>query len=305
MLDWSSLRGRLIRWVAGAAACVALSTTAGGTASAQEIEPNEFVPAPAGVNLAIGYYLYGHNEDYNIAKGPTIKKSGLEVNVGIARLVHYFDVAGHPAGIQVLEAFGSESAGHIGSTSLGSAFGASNTILSAFIWPYASTEKKQYLIIAGFILPPVGTYDKYAALNLASAFGYQGWSGDVQLGWDQGIGDHFSYDVSVDFRAFGDTTAPGGLRNTKDNDYRFQAWANWNWTRAFQTSIGYEGFIGGEGQTNGVFNGSKSENERVRAAASLFVAPNAQILLEVNHEFVSVGGFKQTFGATGRVVYIF
>lgn len=37
----------------------------------------------------------------------------------------------------------------------------------------------------------------------------------------------------------------------------------------------------------------------------MFIAPNAQLLVEVNHDFVAVGGFKQTIGATGRVVFIF
>ncbi len=301
--------GPASRWAVRAAFCFAVLVAGARMAAAQEIEPNEFVPAPDGTNLAIGYYVYGHNDGYSVAHGPTVKNSGLEVNIGIARYVHFTYVGGHPAGFQILEAFGSESAGHIDGQGLGSTFGGSNPALSAFIWPYANVEKKEYLIVAGFVYPPVGSYDKYAGLNAAGLLsGSNGWAGDVQLGWDQGIGEHFSYDASVDVRGYGDTTGPsriGSLRSHRNPDFRLQAWANYNWTRAFQTSIGWESLLGGTGYTNQIQNGTKSEFERIRAAAALFVAPNAQVLLEVNHDFVAVGGFKQTIGATGRVVYIF
>ena len=75
-------------------------------AGAQEIEPYEFVVLPAGTNLAIGYYVYGHDTDFNIAGGPTIKDSGVEVNLFVARYVHYTSVLGYPAGFQIYQAFG-------------------------------------------------------------------------------------------------------------------------------------------------------------------------------------------------------
>ncbi len=295
----------LRRWLAGAAACWLLSVGGVAIASAQEIEPNEFVPAPDGTNVVLGYYEYQHDTNFNVARGPTIKGSGLEVNVGVARYVHLDYIAGMPAGVQAIEVFGSESDGHIGSTRLGSAFGASNVALSAFIWPYASVAKKEYFVVTGFVYPPVGTYDKNSAVNLAGAQSGTGWTGDFQLGWDQGIGEHFSYDLGFDGRFYGDVTSPGGLRTKQDPDFRLQAWFNYNWTRAFQSSIGWESILGGTATTNGFPNGNKSEFERLRVASSLFVSPRAQVLLELNHDFVNVGGFNQAFGATARVLYVF
>ncbi len=303
------LLGSIGRWAVRGAFCCALVTAGARIAAAQEIEPNEFVPAPDGTNIAIAYYVYGHNDSFNLARRSTIRNSALEVNIGIARYVHYAYIGGHPAGFQILEAFGSESGGHIGAQNLGSTFGASNPALSAFIWPYANVEKKQYLVFTGFLYPPVGSYDKYAGLNVAGALsGSYGWVGDVQVGWDQGIGEHFSYDASIDVRGFADTTGPsprGSVNTHKNPDFRLQFWANYNWTRAFQTSIGWESILGGTAYTNRIQNGTKSEFERIRAAASMFVAPNAQLLVEVNHDFVAVGGFNQAIGATGRVVFIF
>ena len=56
---------------------------------------------------------------------------------------------------------------------------------------------------------------------------------------------------------------------------------------------------------NGIFAGSKTEEQRLRANAALFVTPRLQTMLELNHDVKVVGGFKQDFGTTLRVVYVF
>jgi hypothetical protein len=320
----------LERWVFVAIVCLSF-LAAGGTATAQEIQPNEFVPLPAGTNIILGYYFYGHNSGFNLKGGPSAKDSGLEVNIPLARYVHFTSLFGMPAGFQIYQAFGSESGGHIGPEGLGSAFGASNPALSAFIWPYANVAKKQYFVITGFIYPPIGTYDKNSALNLASALSNSiGWAGDVQFGWDHGIGDHFSYDLAFDVRAYGDTTGPfppppsagflGSQVTSKNPEFRLQAWANWRFNPVFQAAIGWESLLGGAAYAGG--NGAlsaetgglipskgvlvgKSERERLRVAGSMFLSPRSQVLLELNHDFVAIGDFRQVFGATARFFYIF
>ena len=295
----SALARRLLQLGLG----VLLAMGAATRARAQEIEPYEFTPLPAGTNLAIGYYVYGHNTDFNIARGPTIKDSGLEVNIGVARYVHFIDIAGHPAGFQVIQPFGSESAAHIDGERVGSAFGAQNIQLSAFIWPYVNTATKTNVNLTGFIYPPTGTYDRRSPINV----GDNRWRGDVQLGLTQGITENLAFDASFDVQFYGDNTEyfPGNTRLSQDPTYRAQIWANWRWNPAFTTSLGYEGFFGGSQQLNGFFNGSKTEEQRIRANAALFVTPRIQTMLELNHDVKVVGGFKQDFGTTLRVVYVF
>jgi len=287
----------------GALVCLLLTIGSVTRAGAQEIEPYEFVPLPAGTNLILGYYVYGHNTDFNIARGPTIKGSGLEVNVGLVRYVHYFDVAGHPAGVQFIQGFGALSGGHIGRQSLNNTFGAQDTTLSAFIWPYVNTATKTNVITAGFINPPIGSYDSRNALNL----GGNRWRGTIELGLSQGLSENLAFDAAVDVQFYGDNDSyvPGSRRLSQDPTYRAQLWANWRWSPAFTTSIGYEGFFGGSQQVNGIFDGSKTEIQRIRANAALFVTPRIQTMLELNHDVHVVGGFKQEFGATVRVLYVF
>lgn len=287
----------------GGLVCLLLTMGAATRVGAQEIEPYEFVPLPAGTNLAVGYYVYGHNTEFNVARGSTIKDSGVEINVGIARYVHYVDIAGHPAGFQIIQAFGSLSAAHIDGQRLGSAFGAQNTTLSAFIWPYVNTASKTNVILVGFVDPPVGTYDKRSAINL----GDNRWRGDVQIGLSQGLTDNLAFDAAFDVQFYGDNDSyiPGNRRLSQDPTYRAQLWANWRWNPAFSTSLGYEGFFGGSQQVNGRFAGTKTEVQRLRANAALFLTPRLQTMLELNHDVKVVGGFKQDIGATLRVLYVF
>ena len=295
--------GLALRFALGAVVCAGLAVCSAGRAAAQEIEPYEFVPLPAGTNLAIAYYIYGHDTEFDVYKGPTLKNSKLEVNVGIGRYVHYVEILGHPAGFQILQPFGSESGGNVGGERLGSAFGAQSTILSAFIWPYVNTATKTDVITTAFLYPPDGTYDVHSALNL----GDNRWRGDIQVGVSQGFGDHIGVDLEFDAQFYGDSSNsyPGGQYLKQDPTYRVQVWANYRWTPAFTTSIGYEGFFGGVQKLDGLLDGNKTDEQRIRANAALFVTPRLQTMLELNHDVSVSGGFKQDFGATVRVVYVF
>ena len=293
----------LASFAAGGLLCLALAIAGAGSARSQEIEPYEFVSAPAGTNLVLGYYDYGHGTEYNFSKGPTIKNSGVEINIAVARYVHFFDLGGHPAVVQFEQPFGSLSGAHIDGQSLGSAFGAQDTFFGAAFWPYASQANKTYLVTNFFVYAPDGGYDPHALINL----GDNRWSGNLQIGLSKGIGDHFSFDATFDATLYASNTNafPGGRTLTEDPTYRGQIWLNWAWSRAFFTSVGWEGLFGGAQQVNGFATGATAEEQRIRAAAGLYLSTRSQVLLEVNHDVQHTGNFKQDFGLVARVAYIF
>ena len=295
--------GSVLRLVGGGLLCAGMIAGSANLAAAQEIQPYEFTPLPSGSNLAIGYYVYGHNTEFNVSGGPTFKNSKLEANLGVGRYVHYIDVAGHPAGFQLIQIFGSLSGANVGGQSLGSAFGAQNLALSAFIWPYVNTATKTNFNTTVYIYPPTGTYDPRAPLNV----GDNRWRGDIQLGLTQGLGERIAFDASFDVQLYGDNdnAFPRGSRISQDPTYRLQFWANYRWTPAFTTAIGYEGFFGGDQQENGFRTGNKTDEHRIRANAALFITPKLQTMVELNHDVAYSGGFKQDFGAQLRVLYAF
>ncbi len=299
-----SAAGPLLRAVLTGLVCSGFAIGLSDPAAAQEIEPYEFTPLPAGTNLAIGYYIYGHNTEFNVANGPTIRNAKLEVNLANARYVHFFNpVAGMPVGIQVFQVFGSESGANIGGQRVGSAFGAQNLALSAFVFPYVNTATKTNTNITAFLYPPTGTYDRNSAINL----GDNRWRGDIQLGLTQGFGEHIGVDLEFDAQFYGDNNQsfPRGTRLTQDPTYRVQVWGNYRWSPAFTTSIGYEGFFGGDQRVNTRLDGNRTDEHRIRANAALFVTPKVQTMLELNHDLSVTGGFRQDFGAIVRVLYAF
>ena len=307
-------------WPVRLAACAAIVLGSAGIASAQEIEPHEFVPAPDGTSINLGYFVYGDNTKYVTPSGENVSNSHAQLYDGVERFVHYDYLFGHPAGFQLIESFGSLNDPTVGGDHLGTAGGASNVDLSAFFWPIANFQKRQYLVIAAFLYPPVGTYDKNRAVNYATLYqasGEYNWTGDVQVGWDQGITEHFSYDIGVDGRFFGETTGPlspgsgipVSVLTHHNADFRAQVWLNYDINRAMTASVGYEGFFGGldyfSSALTGTVDTGKSNEQRLRAAFSMFVSPRAQVVLEVNHDVARTGGFQQTFGLLLRGLYIF
>jgi len=297
---------------------VALLLGSAGIASAQEIEPNDFLPLPDGTNVNLGYFVYGHMGSFVTPDGTNVPSSSANAFIGVERFAHYQYMFDHPAGFLVAQAFGSLSNPTVGGMNLGSVTGASNFNLAGFFWPYADFEGKQYLVIGAYLYPPTGTHNRDRPLNFAALYqpnGESNWTGDLQIGWEHGIGEQFSYDVAFDARFFGDTTGPIqpgiplSVKTYHDPDYRMQVWFNWEWTRALRTAIGYQGFFGGldhfSTPLTGTVNTGKSFEQRLRGAVTLFLSPQIQTVLEVNGDVARTGGFKQTIGTTLRFSYFF
>lgn len=311
---------RTANWLASLLMGAALLLGSTGIAFAQEIEPNDFTPVPDGTNINLAYFSFGHLGAYDQTDGSNIPGSGGNAFIGVERFVHYDYLFGHPAGLQLFTGFGSISDPIVGGTNLGTATGVSNVSLSGFFFPYANFERKEYLIVAGFLYPPTGTYDKNKLVNFANQYqpgGQYNWTGDVQIGWQHSVGNHFSYDVAFDARFFGDTTGPiqpgSGIplsvTTHHNNDYRLQLWLNWKWTPALRTAIGYEGWFGGldyfDTPLTGTVHTGSSFEQRLRGAVVIWLSPRLQTVLEINGDVARAGGFRQTVGTELRIAYIF
>ncbi len=309
---------RALLKLAGAAVAIAsltvLQVVGAQRASAQLINPNEYVTLPAGTNLFLGYYFFGTLNDFNQKPLGTDKNSHLETNLGVARYVHFFDVGGYTAVLQVYQPFGLESNAKIFGDEPKNAFGAVNTILGATIWPVSNTATKTYLGLSGFLNVPDGTYNENQTQNL----GDNRWSGVVQVGGNQGIGTRLSVDLVLDATFYGDNDkfspipgiVPANLTLRQQTSYRVQTFLNYNINPAARVSIGFEGQYGGVQSFAGLPTGPlptglKTEFDRLRLDGSLFLSPTWQLLAEINHDVRAIGGFKQEFGLTFRVLKIF
>ena len=157
--------GRAIAWSLLLAAGGAMLLGSAGIASAQEIMPNDFFPAPDGTNVNLGYFVYGHQGSFVTPNGTNIPNSSANAFIGVERFARYQYLFGHPAGFLVAQAFGSFSNPTVGGTNLGTATGASNFNIAGFFWPYANFERKEYLVVGAYLSPPTGTYNKNQPIN--------------------------------------------------------------------------------------------------------------------------------------------
>jgi hypothetical protein len=147
--------------------------------------------------------------------GTNVPNSSANAFIGVERFAHFQYLFDHPAGFLVAQAFGSLSNPTVGGMNLGSVTGASNFNLAGFFWPYADFEGKQYLVIGAYLYPSTGTHNRDRPLNFAALYqpnGESNWTGDLQIGWEHGVGDQFSYDVAFDDIA---RTKAGGWFQTR------------------------------------------------------------------------------------------
>ncbi len=290
------------RWALGGAAAMALALGVAHHASAQSIEPSDLVPAPAGTNVVLGYYLFNHYNGDNVASGPaghtTTVSASFNDNLFIERYVHFFALGDTPAGFQLVSVNGFQN-GTIDGANVNTS-GQVNSVFAVFAWPGANTANKIYPFAGLYIYPPINNFGSNGAGP---------WSGAVQLGINKGFGDNFSFDFDEYTTFFGETTG-GGARTSTNPNFTLQIWANWNWTPQIETSIGWQSHFGGDGTTVNTTTGtgsvfSGSQQEEIRGWVSYFFLPQAQVGIEVNHDFVDVNGAKNQIGILLRALYIF
>jgi hypothetical protein len=212
--------------------------------------------------------------------------------------VHFFALGDTPAGFQLVAVNGFQN-GSIGGSNVDTS-GEANTLFAVFAWPGANTATKTYPFAGLYIYPPVNNFGSNGAGP---------WRGAVQLGLNKGIGDNLSFDFTEYTTFFGESTG-GGSRVTTNPTFTLQGWANWNWTPQIETSIGWQSNFGGDGTSVNTTTGtgttlSSSQGQEIRGWISYFFLPQAQVGLEINHDFVDVNQAKNQIGLLFRALYIF
>jgi hypothetical protein len=284
--------------------CAVMAALLSGQAKALELEPEEFVTAPAGTTALLGYAIYSHHDKLVPVSGPALDDgTSLDLKLGIARLAHYFDIGGTLALVEVLQPFGSLANAQINGRKLKASSGLGDTIVAAAVWPINDKDKQTYFGVTLYVTAPTGKYEKTAPINLGgNRFVY-----NPQIALSQGLGKRWSFDLTADLLLYGknrEAGAGGTQRLSQSNSVQMQAFLNHKWSNGINTSIGYQGLRGGKQRLDGVDNGTRTRFDEVRFVASKFVAPKFQLMGEVNRQFNVRGGFRQDVGLLIRALYV-
>ena len=287
-----------------------------GTTPCQAIDyqPFDFVPAPPGTLMMMGYYEFGtRNELNNTITGTFKDHTGLTSQIGIFRPLYYNEIFQHPYLLEFLLPFGSLYNGKISNQDLNSAFGVSDPILSATFWPISRPEQKTWFSISDWLSVPIGTYNKNQALNL----GANRWQNDVQLDLTQGFFKKYTIDIATDWIAYGNNNNAGNGNQTltQNATANLYIWFSYDISDMMRrvmpelgngsVSVGYAGTWGGVQRIDGLNTGSKTEENQIRFTYEQFVAPTWQTLISFNHDINVTGQFKQNFGLIFRLTKVF
>jgi hypothetical protein len=297
--------------LAGAVATGVLLAAA-GPARAIEFEPNEIVAVPPGTNAVLGYLYFNHLGEITAASPGGIPDHSAHANqfVELLRYAHWFNFATNgPLGIlEVIQPFVQTFDIHTATGSQPSSSVAGPTIFIAGIWPVNDKETSTYLAFLFNLYVPTSGIDSNNRVQY-----------DPQLAFHKGFGPNWSIDLTGDvyFYQNGDIPLGNGVTQkfSQTPSYQMQAFVNYAVTPTTVLSLGWETFLGGKQSLQGFNidgvsvlggpNGVKTESQRIRATASHFFTPNFQLLGELRHEFVNVGGQKQDIGVLLRALYLF
>jgi len=279
---------------------------------AVDYQPFDWVPAPPGAGILMGYYQFTTNRELTNTITGAVKDSHLDSHIGIARYLYYNEAFGHPFVLDLILPFGALTDERIGGNPAGSVSGIADPTVSVGAWLINQPEHGRYLSAASFLSIPIGSYDRQSALNL----GQNRWKHDLQVDFTQALFDKFTLDVSGVWTYYGENTDAGPSHQVlaQDSSWTAYAWLTYDVTsavrRAMRTagrsslSIGYAGTFGGAVKLDGVLNGSKTEEHQIRLSYSQFVVPTWQVLLSLSRDVSARGQFKQDFGLLLRIAKV-
>ncbi|MGO4157897.1 transporter [Cupriavidus sp. YAF13] len=253
---------------------IAALLLAAAPAHAIDVDAGDYTALPAGTNLAMLYYQHAER-DKVYASGRQVAGGNLNSDIGIARYVHFVDIAGFTVDPQILLPFGNLR-GRDQLSGLGSSGGMGDPILAATVWLVNQPQQKRYFGITPFLYVPVGSYDKERALNL----GENRWKFALQAGYITPLAGKFTLDLIADVTFYGDNNKFGAASATLKQAPLFQGqgWLRYNVTDTFDIRGGLSYTAGGESKVNGVSRNDNTNTSKFLLGMAWFPTPAVQVL---------------------------
>jgi hypothetical protein len=265
-------------------------------------QPGDWETYPA-TNVFMGFTEFSTSSKLDNTIVGNVPDSHVDSEIGIARFMHFGQIAGHTFGLQAILPFGSLNNAKINGQDLSDASGVSDPILAAGYWFVEDTTQKTWFSFVNFVTVPVGSYDRNRALNL----GGNHWQNDIQFDVTKGFLDKWTIDVSVDWIHAWDNTEAGTGHQTLRQKEKFgnYVWLTYDLTPRSSLSVGYAGTYGGAQSLDGVRTGAEAGEQQIRMTYSQFITPSMQGLISVSHDVSATGQFKQDVGVLLRVAKLF
>lgn len=130
----------------------ALLSCAAASHAAGTPDPGDYIPAPAGSTIVALYAqqqragsVYEHGQ--RVAGNP-----GLRLDLGIARVMHYFEIAGMPADLELIVPAARQRVDAMGYRESG----VGNAVIGASLWTLSDVQAGRHLGWAAYLTVPIG-----------------------------------------------------------------------------------------------------------------------------------------------------
>ncbi|MGK8194277.1 transporter [Burkholderia cepacia] len=287
---------RIARWIG-----LSLIAVASHYAGAVEVDPGDYEQYPVGATIGVLYYNYSATNAY-YANGHRTSDFDLQSNVGIARLLHVFQLTDRlTIDPQVLLPFGHISSfGNAGA--LGSTNGVGDVILTAPL-KFRLNEAKDVVAATVYVYAPTGSYDQNRGLNL----GANRWSLDFQAAYVKHFSPQWALDLVGDAIWYGNNTSYGASGATLHQrmSYSAQAMVRYMPDPGTSLGIGVTQLWGGETSVDGTDNNDALRTTRLRITAAKFVTKADQVQIQLGTDLSVRNGPKNSVLAGLRYAHIF
>lgn len=270
-------------------ALLATALLASGAASAVGIDAGDYVAAPPGTDL---FLIYAQHSDAKglYANGNRIDDDArLGVDLVMGRYVKFVEVGGRTLDLQVLAPWVRLQGG--GSTaSLGSTSGMADVILVSTLWLVEDKDQRRYFGVTPYVWLPTGSYDRNRALNP----GENRWKGALQAVVSQGLGEHWTTELSFDVQVHGENDEFAGNNTLKQKPlYDTQGFLRYTFNPANEVSLRVRYQAGGETRVNGIDRDDELGNWSALATYSRALPGNTQLLLQAGRDISIENGFRE------------
>lgn len=295
--------GGVKKGLLGAITALGLALPASG-AKAIDIMPGDYNVLPSGTNafLLYGQYSTARNLRVDLPGVGKVPDSELGVALGIARYLHYSDIAGVPVAVQAFLPFGGFTQARIGGQGQRKEGGIGDLTAGLTVWPVNTTGPYSTTIgVTAYVTAPTGNY---SARPGTVSIGSGTWSVMPQIGLIQGLGGSFFLDVAADVN-IRDDHRELGQKISRDPSTQFQAYLRYQISAASSLSFGYSGLFGGKDSVGSSYVGTKTRSDQLRVFASTMLTPTLQIQGMIGTDIYAQTGFKQDVVGTLRLLKLF
>ena len=279
-------------------AALLLALAAGQAHAGINTDPLDYVPAPAGTTLAAIYYQNNHSSS-QYADGRQVAQNSIQADVGIARFVHYTELAGFTIAPQVLLPAVSVEVGGKGSTV--STDGISDPILGLPVWLVNRPEQRLYFAVTPYLHLPLGRYNSNRALNP----GENRWKFTLQAGLSVGLGEKTTLDLIGDAQWFGNNRSIAGGGHLEQNVlYSLQPQISYQLAEGLTGALGAYHVWGGATQVRGVDQHDRTGTTTALGTLSYWLGKKDNLQFQYRADTEVKNGAK-THGLQLRFLHVF